>query len=76
MAGERGRPVHDTQHVGVQMAGEGGRVGVGQRTDGVEHPGVVDPQVDPAEPAHDLIAKRIDRSGVAHVHRGNNRVRS
>ena len=48
---------------------QGGGVGVGQRADRLEHAGVVDPQVDPAERSDHLGGEPVDRGGVGHVDR-------
>ena len=63
--------MHHAEDVGGHVPLEGGRISIGQRSDGVEHSGVVDPQVDPPEAGHYFVGQPIHCCGIAHVERGH-----
>ena len=59
--------VEDAEHVHRQVRRHGAGLGAAHRIDRPEHAGVVDPQVDRAEPVVDLGGEALDGVGVGHV---------
>ena len=69
-----GRAERDTEHVDLEVVTHLFGIGVGQRSDGREHAGVVHPEVDGPEPFGDVVHEPLERMRVGHVELGRDRV--